>query len=244
MKGRVNALSGRGSSFIAYLLITTDGDAQITAVNTVGDSYSGTADSTGSLTLTVYNYGVYTITVVGTGTQTTVSVAENGQYYNIAITTWDGELYDAGNEYAFKTGGWIAEQGRAYPQYTSIVPTIQKLSDRMVIRVSPNARIGAVITSDTIDITDYSTLYVTCSNDYYHPGSSFMGYIEYYLVDSQGNFSAPTGFSFDNTSTMTFNLNIANYSGDYRIGFNVRSYQDYQSSSIFEELTLFKVWLE
>lgn len=243
MKGRVNALSGSRLSFVAYLLISTDAGAQISAANTTGDTYSGTADSTGSLVLTVYNFGLYTITAVITGESTTVAVVENGHSYNVTITAWNGQLYDTGNEYTFKTGGWVADDGRPYSGYMRVKPTVQKLEDKMIVRVNGPTKIGAFLTTNTIDITNFTKMYVTCSADYYVNVSQYDGMNEFYLLDAFGQYAVPTSFSIDNTKNYTLDANINGYSGEYQVGFNIRSY-DYINQSIFQELTLYKVWLE
>ncbi|MBR6836020.1 MAG: hypothetical protein IKM72_08480, partial [Oscillospiraceae bacterium] len=62
MEGITNAVigsGGGGSAFLAYLQVATDPNAVITAVNLAGDTFSGTADSTGALVLNITEPGTY-----------------------------------------------------------------------------------------------------------------------------------------------------------------------------------------
>jgi len=97
MTGRTNASisSGVGSDFVAYIQVATDANASITAVNLHGDTFTGTADNTGALTLVVTAPGTYTVIETGGGT-TTVDVINYGASYSISVVAFDGILVSNG----------------------------------------------------------------------------------------------------------------------------------------------------
>ena len=100
MIGRNNVGGGGSSSaWYAYIQVSTDANAIITAVNPAGNSYTRTADSTGSLIIVVGYPGTYTISETGTTPQTVV-VADYGVAYpvTIHIPTFNGTFINNGAE--------------------------------------------------------------------------------------------------------------------------------------------------
>lgn len=81
--------------FAATLIVTAPVGSTITAVN--GDNqYTGTIGETGSVSITVYVSGTYTVTATldGESTTGTVEIAENGESYNIALAYVQTTLND------------------------------------------------------------------------------------------------------------------------------------------------------
>ena len=73
------------------------------------------------------------------------------------IDWWNGELYEAGNEYELVTGGWQA-YARKYDGGTAIAPTVRR--DATSIYVAMNGGGGGTFhTANKIDITGFSTLF-------------------------------------------------------------------------------------
>lgn len=87
MRIRTNASTGGGgsASFTAYIQVTTDASASITATNLAGNTYTGTADSTGALLLEVNDAGTYTVSITGTTFSNTVAVIDNGASYSVTV---------------------------------------------------------------------------------------------------------------------------------------------------------------
>ena len=99
MVGRTNAGGGGSASqWYAYIQVSTDANAIITAVNQAGNSYTRTADSSGSLIIVVGYPGTYTISRTGATSQTVV-VADYGVAYPVSIyAAFTGKLIENGVE--------------------------------------------------------------------------------------------------------------------------------------------------
>lgn len=228
MIGKTNVGGGGGSSsFTAYIQITTDPSASITAVNLAGDTYSGTADNTGSLTLTVHNPGTYTLTESYSGMTATgtVVVPDINQYYATTILTWNGELYDHGDEFSLYTGGWSLTSGSN--------GSLVKQDSKMVLALNGSGKFAFVQTAQiNFDITQYH--YVNISG--YVTNSSASGTV----VD----------FATNNTSLATVTLPVGTSAVNrtsQRITFpNISSLQIGQYNSVRISscsLNIEKIWL-
>lgn len=199
MIGKTNVGGGGGSVFTAYIQISTDPSASITAVNLAGDTYSGTADSTGSLTITVHNPGTYTITESYSGMTATetVVVPDIDRYYMITVITWDGTLYDSGTEYPI-TGGFDSTGG--------IIPTRNATS--IQIWCSTYTGNDLFLTHEVINSAAFTSLNANVNG----VGGNEM----ICLFDSNNNvvkYGTLTVGTAASTSTLTIDTN-----GDYKYG--------------------------
>lgn len=156
MVGRTNVGGGggSGSSFLAYLQVATDPNAVITAVNLAGDTFSGTADNTGSLVLNITEPGTYTVTETDGGVES-IAIADNGATYTIVVTA--GSLIRNGVAIAtFEAVGYD------YLSYTGQAPTITsaQFSGENVIQVDEASGnySGMYRTTRTYDISSFSAL--------------------------------------------------------------------------------------
>lgn len=95
-------------------------------------------------------------------------VAKNAKTYQGGkwVDWWNGELYEAGNEYEAVTGGWQA-YARKYDGGTALTPTIRR--DATSLYASIGAGGGTVHTANKINITGFSYLYfdgyVSCADN-------------------------------------------------------------------------------
>ncbi len=156
MIGRTNV--GGGSQFSATVNITTDPNATITMTNLAGDTFSGIANSSGSLTLVVNKSGTYTVTETDGGTDIVV-VADNGETYQATIFGFDGN---------FIVNGHAATQASALPYpystYTAQAPTVTETynSSRYVVQIeTPAGCSGIYLMNSFVYFSDYTTLSVT-----------------------------------------------------------------------------------
>ena len=95
--GITNASTGGGgSTFSATLQIATDPNAVITSVNLAGDTFSGTADNSGALNLTITEPGTYTVTETDGGVESIV-IADNGEIYTLTVIAFNGTMIEAGD---------------------------------------------------------------------------------------------------------------------------------------------------
>lgn len=160
MIGRTNV--GGGSQFSATLEVTTDPNAEITAVNLAGDTFSGTANASGLLTLNISKSGTYTVTETGGGVETIV-IADNGATYQLAVNAFDGHIITEG---VVVVGGGMSAEGYQTGTLTPLAPTITENATAYAhnaIMVSiANYSSGIYVTANEFDITDYSTLVYYC----------------------------------------------------------------------------------
>ena len=154
MIGRTNACGGggSGSSFLAYIQVTTDANAQISAVNLHGNAFTGTADSSGSLVLTVTDPGTYTVAETGVTKTATVVVADYGVAYSVQVYAFNGTIIEDGVQLVnFES---VSVSGSALP-----IVTTETYSGKQVVWVSePSGSTAIWRTADFIDITDYDYL--------------------------------------------------------------------------------------
>lgn len=73
-------------------------------------------------------------------------------------SSWNGELYNAGNEYTSITGGWAAKAMDAGSGASTYLPTITRNTSNIVFTASGGNNGGAVYLANKIDLTNYSTL--------------------------------------------------------------------------------------
>lgn len=100
MIGRTNVGGNAPASlWYAYIQVSTDANAVITAVNPAGNSYTKTADENGSAIFIVAHPGTYTISETGATSQTVV-VADYGVAYTVSIHVpiFNGTLINNGTE--------------------------------------------------------------------------------------------------------------------------------------------------
>lgn len=75
-------------------------------------------------------------------------------------SSWNGQLYDAGNEYTDKTGGWDAYALMRGGGTNPFAPTLTKNASNMVATLyfPATKRYGALFALNQINLTPYTTL--------------------------------------------------------------------------------------
>jgi hypothetical protein len=91
--------------------------------------------------------------VSGAGVDKTAKSYQNGAW----VDWWNGELYDAGNEFDGFTGGWIGEDRTFRNANGGAVPTITRNPTSLSATVAAY-RGGVVRVQNAIDLTGYSKL--------------------------------------------------------------------------------------
>ena len=174
MVGRTNAVIGGSSwSWYAYIQVSTDANASITAVNPAGNSYTKTADANGSCTFTVAYPGTYTISETGATSQTVV-VADYGVAYQISIyaIVFDGRIITNGTPNVSMTA-----LGTVGKSYTSKAPNVstQQLNvggtyyTTKFVSVSNGS--GMYITEESYTVSNYTKI---CANIQLYNNSSYL----------------------------------------------------------------------
>ena len=178
MIGRTN-VGGGGAQFRATLEITTDPNAVITATNPAGDSCSGTADSSGELTMTIKAPGTYTVEETDGGTETVV-IADNGEIYLLTVNAFDGN---------FIVNGHAVVETEAIPYqfstYTGQAPTVSETydSNRYVVYMESAAgKSGIYLMKSFVSIADYTDVSITGWGS-----STSAAVVKFVLVDENNN---------------------------------------------------------
>ena len=165
MIGRTNVGGGNAEQWYAAIVVTTDANASITAVNPRGNSYTRQADSSGSLTILVAYPGTYTISETGATSQTVV-VADYGVSYPVsiyAVPVFTGVLINDGSEQvSFKSMGITGFNPPSKP-LTISYNTILVYGDsynivNAAITDSSNGGAGAYVTQEAYDLSGYTAL--------------------------------------------------------------------------------------
>ena len=162
MVGRSNAIIGSGSSWswYAYIQVSTDANASITATNPAGNTYTKTANSSGAVTFTVAYPGTYTISETG-ATSVTVVVADYGVAYQASIyaIVFDGRIITDGTPNVS-----MVAVGAVGKTYTSKVPNVstQQINvggtyyNTKFVSVSNGS--GMYITEENYDLSSYTKM--------------------------------------------------------------------------------------
>ena len=226
--GLTNAVigSGGGSNFIAYIQVTTDANAQISAVNLHGDAFSGTANSSGALTLTVTAPGTYTVSETGGGTAT-VAVIDYGVAYRIAVYAFNGYLIRDGyfeTQMVAKAAVWDLSGTGTMPTMTEGVSFVSRFGDSYtgveIVTSLENSQ-SVIASSQKIDVTDYDYLKIM--------SSSIAAGLNIALFSSVGDSTADLVYyqaTNYNTNILT-TWDISEYTGEYYVGCNLRQPSNY-----------------
>lgn len=121
------------------------------------------------------------------------------------VDWWNGELYNAGNEYTFLTGGFV----------TSGTCTLEKQADRMKLT---NNAVGGILTKNPIDLTEYKTVelkVIPYTNDGYCLIATKKATTTMY---NDSSIAASKIGSTTNGVLATRTIDVSSLSGDYYIG--------------------------
>lgn len=143
---------------------------------------------------------------------------ETAQAWEDAWNSWNGELYDQGNEYIGVTGGIV--QG----SYTTYPGQLIKNADSITLRWG-SGYASVAITNNMIDITDYNYL---CADVISLPSESYFALA---VSLSKSIVDADIDFTTRIFTTGTIKRNISSLTGSYYL-------------SAFNGGTFNKMWLE
>lgn len=152
--------------------------------------------------------GTWTITISsGTDTKSeSVSITAAGQAEKVTLAYWNGELYDAGNQYTDITGGWI-RHGKG--------GTVTFNDDNIYLATSSEYSEGAVNTTNAVDLTDFATLKVTVTTT---RKGDILGKVIVYTKNASNKETVAASASLNNSSkeTMT-SLDVSALNGAYYV---------------------------
>lgn len=161
------------------------------------------------------------IVTISNGTDTkseSVSITAAGQAEKVTLAFWNGELYDAGNQYTNITGGWIRHGNGG---------TVTFNDDNIYLATLQDYSFGTVDTTNAVDLSDFATLKVTASttNRQY-----MLGKVILYTKNTAGKETIAASASLDSSSTETVtSLDVSVLSGAYYVriqssGYNTSYY--------------------
>ena len=201
MIGRTNV--GGGSTFKAYIDVSTEANEVITAVNPAGDTFTGTADNTGALTLTITAPGTYTVSGPNVSVETVV-VADTGETYSVALASFDGQIIVGGHEETTMTA-----KGFSYYGYTSQAPNVsynQYALEDIIWLQQQSGTSGIYQMTDFFKITAYTSLKIRALRT-----STAFSYVA--AIDENGNATNLWNIEVTDGATTQFTERTVSLSG-------------------------------
>ena len=213
-KGRTNAGHSGGSSWswYAYIQVSTDANASITATNPAGNTYTKQANSSGSVIFTVAYPGTYTISETG-ATSKTVIVADYGVIYPVSINipTFDGKLINDGVAVVSYSAGGMS--GTNLSQRTPSLASLSHEGYNCILVSIGSSGAGMYVSTNAYSISGYSNLVLI--GQY---GESSCGMV----AVLEGETTAPAKKQYlQTTSFATFNMSLSDLDSTKKYKFGV-----------------------
>lgn len=192
-----------GGKLFAVIAVTYPAGSTCTCAN--GTKIYTAKDTSGQWIFRIPSAGTWTVTATdGTNTKSQeVSITAEQQAEKVTLAYWNGELYDAGNQYTDITGGWIRHGTGG---------TVTFNDDNIYLATLSEYTEGAVDTTNAVDLTDYATLKVTVQ------GSSKIGKVLVYTKDTTGKEIVAASVSLKSgTNETVTSLDVSGLSGVYYV---------------------------
>ena len=220
-----------GGKLFAVIAVTYPAGSTCTCTN--GTKTYTAKDTSGQWIFCIPSAGTWTVTATdGTNTKTQeVSITAEQQAEKVTLGYWNGELYDAGNQYTDITGGWIRHGTGG---------TVTFNDDNIYLATLDDYTEGAVNTTNAIDLTGFATLKVTASvtNRQY-----MLGKVSVYTKNAAGKETVAASAELDSSSTETVtSLDVSGLSGAYYVRIQSSGYSS--SYYITGKIHVTKVELE
>lgn len=187
----------------AVIAVTYPAGSTCTCAN--GTKTYTAKDTSGQWIFRIPSAGTWTVTATdGTNTKTQeVSITAEQQAEKITLAYWNGELYDAGNQYTDVTGGWVRHGTGG---------TVTFNDDNIHLETLQDYSFGTVDTTNAVDLTDFATLKVTVQ------GSSKIGKVLVYTKDTTGKETVAASASLaSGTNETVTSLDVSALSGAYYV---------------------------
>lgn len=207
-----------GGKLFAVIAVAYPAGSTCTCAN--GTKIYTAKDTIGQWIFRIPSAGTWTVTATdGTNTKTQeVSITAEQQAEKVTLAYWNGELYDAGNQYTNITGGWIRH---------STGGTVTFNDDNIYLATLQDYSFGTVDTTNAVDLSDFATLKVTASttNRQY-----MLGKVILYTKDTAGKETIAASANLDSSAVETVtSLDVSALSGAYYVriqssGYNTSYY--------------------
>lgn len=195
-----------GGKLFAVIAVTYPAGSTCTCVN--GAKTYTAKDTSGQWIFRIPSAGTWTVTATdGTNTKSQeviITVEQQGE--KVTLAYWNGELYDAGNQYTDITGGWIRHGRGGIVKFNDDNIYLETLSDYTE---------GAVDTTNAVDLTDFATLKVTVAVT---DVRNIDGKVIVYTKNVAGKETVAASASLDSSSTEAVtSLDVSGLSGAYYV---------------------------
>lgn len=210
--------SGGGQNSFAVIGVIYPSGSTLTCTNGI---VTLTAETTsGNWGFVIPSAGIWTVTATdGTDTASeTVAITAEGQFVNVELSYWNGELYDTGNEFTDVTGGWVADAlGQQTGGWKEVAPTLTKGSASMTVQMSTKEGNGCVHMENSVDMSKFTTLEANISG--FSGGTDIVdqSYMSIYKKGNNPYHAAAAKITI--LSAGTFTLDIGALSGEYDVAF-------------------------
>lgn len=179
-----------------------------------------TAKDTSGKALFVIPYaGTWTVKAVsGSNTASkAVSITADGQVATVTLSYWNGELYDAGNEYSAYTGGWVSFNPSGYTAGTATKNTSSLyLNAKYVYDSWYTIAFG---TKNKIDLSKFSILHLNVTATTGESSGNTCAKLGLCSVEDSTVYNSPVAGVLIPTTTGAVTLDVSSYTGSYYVFF-------------------------
>ena len=214
----IYVMSGGGTKLFAAIGVTYPEGSTCTCTN--GTKTLKAKNTSGQWVFAVPSKGTWTVTATdGSNSKSqSVEITAEGQSVNVELSYWNGELYDAGNEFEAVTGGWVAAAlGQQTGGWKQVAPSLTKGSASMTVQMSTNESNGCVHMENSVDMSKFTTLEANISG--FSGGTNIVdqSYMSIYKKGNNPYHAAAAKITI--LSAGTFTLDISAVSGEYDVAF-------------------------
>lgn len=194
-----------GGKLFAVIAVTYPAGSTCTCAN--GTKTYTAKDTSGQWIFRIPSAGTWTVTATdGTNTKTQeVSITAEQQAEKITLAYWNGELYDAGNQYTDVTGGWVRHGTGG---------TVTFNDDNIYLETLQDYSFGTVDTTNAVDLTDFATLKVTATAT---NRSNMQGKVIVYTKNASGKETTAASVALTSGTETVTSLDVSALSGAYYI---------------------------
>lgn len=196
-------------------------------------------DTSGKAVFVIPYAGTWTVKAVsGSNTASkSVSITADGQVATVTLSYWNGQLYDAGNEYTAQTGGWESFNPTGYT-----LGEATKNSNNLYLKAKYQYEgwySVAFGTKNKIDLSKFSTLHLNVTATTGVNSGDTCAQMGLCSVKDKTVYSSPVAKVNLPTSAGAATLDISSYTGSYYVFFLAAN----RSNNTDRTVTTNKIWL-
>lgn len=201
-----------------YAVIGVTYPSGSTCTCTNGSKTLTAKDTSGQAIFVIPSAGTWTVKAVSGSDSASkaVSITTDGQVATVTLSYWNGELYDAGNEYTAQTGGWTCVgNGVGYNAAT-------KTNNQLYVKVQESSNVAYDRTTNKVSLTGFTKIQATVSAQTH--SSSWSGNERCkLLVSANADLSDPVASAQPTTNdAQTLSLAIS-LTGSYYVGIKAQA---------------------